>query len=262
MFLNFCKMLYTKLKGERMKVVYIVDSITEINSKIETLKTRFGDNIVYVVKANLATLFKTYGHTANAIYNKNLPTVLSAMLLKSPVEDIIICYSSVKLDNNLLNRFITEIGDKSKVVNVMPTYNGFERMCQGAYNIYVKSLFKAKDSLISPKLQFLPYNMVVELLSTHFSNRLFEIDAKYTKTIYIEDKELSQTLKIDNKISHFQLIPVIAALIISMALIACLAFVSMNYVVILIFVFLYILDFVLAIIFQCKSYFDKRFFNR
>ena len=71
MFLKFDKILYTNLKGESMKVVYIVDSITEINSKIDTLKTRFGDNIVYVVKASLATLFKTYGHTANAIYNRD-----------------------------------------------------------------------------------------------------------------------------------------------------------------------------------------------
>lgn len=245
-----------------MKVVYIVDSITEINSKINTLKTRFGDNIVYVVKANLVALFKTYNHTPNAIYNKNLPTILSALLLKSPVEDIVICYASVKLDKNLLNKFITAIGDKTKVVNIMPMYTGFEHMCQGAYNIYVKSLFKTSDSLISPKLQFLPYSLVVELLSTHFSNRLFEIDSKHSKTIYIEDKELSNSLKVKNKVSRFQLIPIIAALIISMALIACLAFIGINYVIILSFIFLYILDFVLAIIFQCKSYFDRRFFNK
>lgn len=242
-----------------MKVVYVIDSIADINVKINSLKLRFGDNIVYVVKSNLVTIFKTYGYNPNAIYGNNLPHVLSALLLKSRVEDIIICYSSLNLDNHMLNSFITAIGDKTKVVNVLPTYSGFEKMFLGLYNVYVKSLFKAKDSLISPKLQFLPQNLVVELLSTHMGNRLFEIDEKFAVTIYIEDKDMSKNLKVKNTPSKYQLISIIVALVISMGLILCLAFTKFNYLLILLFIFLYILDIVISIIFQCKTYFDRRF---
>ena len=242
-----------------MKVVYIIDSITDINNKINAMKTRFGDNIVYVVNYNLVKLFTTYGHTPNAIYGNNLPKVLSNLLLKSPVEDIVICYSSVNPNTDLLNRFISAIGNGSKVVNVLPEYNAFERFGLGIYNVYVKSLFKAKDSLISPKLQFLPQGLVVELLSSHMGNRLFEIDEKYSITLTFEDKEINKSLKVKNTLSRFQLIPLIAALIITMGLILCLAYVKINYAIILVFVFLYILDIVLAVIYQCKAYFDKRF---
>ena len=45
-----------------MKVVYVVDCISEVNQKINLIKNRFGDNILYVVRADLVDLFKTYGY--------------------------------------------------------------------------------------------------------------------------------------------------------------------------------------------------------
>ena len=41
-----------------MKVVFVIDSITELNNKLNMLKTRFGNDILYVVKSNLVNLVK------------------------------------------------------------------------------------------------------------------------------------------------------------------------------------------------------------
>ena len=62
------------------------------------------------------------------------------------------------------------------------------------------ALFKAKDSNISPKLQFLPASFVDELMNSHFGNRLFEIDEKFTTTLYLEKGEQNNSFK--NKWTH------------------------------------------------------------
>ena len=43
-----------------MKVIFVVDSISEINNKINLLTNKFQTNIVYIVRADLVELFKTY----------------------------------------------------------------------------------------------------------------------------------------------------------------------------------------------------------
>ena len=242
-----------------MKVIFVIDSITELNNKLNMLKTRFGNNILYVVKSNLVDLVKTYGINPNGVYKNNYIKVMHILLSYNQNQDIVICYSSVKLNNNLLNQFISRIGDKSKIVNVMPNYNAFEKISNNAYNIYVKSLFKVNDSLVSSKLQFLPKEVVAELVYTHFGNRLFLNDEKYTSTIYLEKGELSESLKTKSTFSKFNIIPIIIALAITMALILTLAFVKINYLIVLVFIFAYFLDILIAIIFHFKSKFDQRF---
>lgn len=242
-----------------MKILFVIDSITDLNSKINMIKTRFGNDILYVVKYNLTTLVKTYGISPNATYQNNFIKVVHTLLAYNLEHDIIVCYSSVNLNNELLNNFITKIGNKEKIVNVMPHYNSFEKLNNNIYNIYVNSLFKAKDTMASPKLQFIPAELIPELLSTHFGNRLFNVDEKYTSTLYIEKGDLNKSLKTKISFSKWYLIPIIVALIISLALTLSLAFIKLNYLLILIFTLLYVLDIIIAVIFHCKSKFDKRF---
>lgn len=243
-----------------MKVVYIVDSISDLNQKINLLKMKFGDNISYVVRADLVELFKTYGFTPNAIYYKNLTTIVHTMLIKSDnIEDFVICYASLKFDNSLLTKFINNIGNKTKIVSLMPNYNTYEQMCNATYNVYVKSLFKAKDSMVSPKLQYIPGNIAVELLSSHLGNRLFELPPEINKTIPIENKEINKSMKIKSQPLKYSLIACIIALIITAGLLASIAYFKVNYLIILSCIILYILDIVLTIIFHSKAKFDQRF---
>lgn len=244
-----------------MKIVCVVDSVTNIMHKIDMLKNRFGDNIIYVVKNKLAPLFKTYGYTPNAIYTTNLSKVIHVLLSNAELYDTVIYYTSLALTNDLLNKFISRMADKSKVVFVKPNYNTFEKMCYSTYNLYVRSLFKMNDSLASPKLQFLPKAYVAELLQSHFANKLFELSEEYSTTINIHDKEMSKSLKPKKTFNRFTLISLIVALSITIGLILCLAFIGATFLVILGFVCLYLLDLVLAIIFKCKDTFDKRFLH-
>ena len=244
-----------------MKIVYVGDSITDIKNKINLVKTYFGDKIVYVVKSHFLSIFETFGYKANAVYKKNLAEIIHILLLKSEIEPVLVCYSSLDFDANLLARFRSRIGTGEKIVNIMPNYNGFEKLCNTTYNVYVKALFKAKDSLISPKLQYLPVAFVVELLNSHFGNKLFETNPENSSTLYIENSELNNSTKIKTKFNKFALLPIIFALLITIFLVISLAFVSVNYILILTFVSLYFLDIVFAIIYQCKLYFDARFLN-
>ncbi|MCQ2564464.1 MAG: hypothetical protein MJ152_01195, partial [Clostridia bacterium] len=144
-------------------------------------------------------------------------------------------------------------------VNVQPKYNFFEQMHNGAYNIYVKSLFKTKDSMASPKLQYLPMNFAAELLITHFANRLFELDPQFVKTIYVEEKQESKSLKVAHTFNRANLISIILALIITIGLVVCMAFTNMHYVLILSFIALYLLDLAFCLILNYKHKFDHRF---
>jgi hypothetical protein len=248
-----------------MKVIYVIDSVTDINSKIQLLQNRFGKDIYYVVKANFVKIFQTYGYQINAIYTKNLPEVVHTMLAKSDeIDDVVYLFSSLKIDDNILNRFISAIQANSrKVVNVCPNYSFFEQMSNAAYNVYVKALFKNKDNLASAKMQYLPKEFVMEILASHFGNKLFEINPAYCKELYFEDKEFNNNLKTKTGFNKNLLVPIILALTLTIALFTTMVLLQgLNYIAILIFVTLYLLDIMLTIIYQCKIYVDKRFFDK
>ncbi len=242
-----------------MKVVIVVDSINELKNKINMIKGHFGDNILYVVKAQINSLFETFGFTANAIYHKNLAKVMHVLLARDSVEDTLIYYTSLHLTELFLNKFSAKTVNRNKVVNVCPTYNTFEEAHNSIYNIYVNSVFKIKDSMISPKLQFLPKQFVNELIETHIANRLFELNPEITDTIYIENKEIKKTLKPKKQFNKNFLIPIIIALIATIGLFMLIAFDKMNYLLVLLFVVIYSLDLFVSLIYKYKEEFDSRF---
>lgn len=242
-----------------MKVVYVIDCITDLNKKINLLTNRFGENIFYVVKADLVEIFKTYGYLPNAIYYKNLTEVIHSLLSKSEIDDVIICYASLKFDASLLNKFANAIGDKTKLVNLMPKYNSFENMCNSAYNVYVKSLFKIKDSLASNKLQFIPAMFVEELLSSHLGNRMFEMNEEFVKFVSVENQEINKSMKTKSHSLKYNIISILIALVVTIGLLASIAYYKPNYLIILTCIILYVLDITLTIIFHCKAKFDQRF---
>ena len=243
-----------------MKIVFVVDSISDINAKINNMRSHFGDNILYVVQSNLVTLFETFNHAPNATYsNKNLIEVIHSLLSRGEVDDTIIYYSSLNLNEKFMTLFAGKVANRMKVVNVVPKYNAFEKFENSMYNSYVKALFKIKDSLASPKLQYLPKLFVQELLATHLGNRLFELDSKVVTNIYVENKEMSKNLKETKHFNSNNLISIICALVITIGLILCLVFTKMGYLIYLLFVFLYILDLFITAIMNYKSRFDQRF---
>ncbi len=242
-----------------MKVIYIVDSISDLNNKINLLRMKFGENIFYVVRADLVDLFKTYNYIPHAIYYNNLTKVVHNFLLKQEVSDIVVYYSSLKLNNELLTKFTNSIGNKMKIVSLSPKYNVFEQICNSVYNVYVKSLFKTTDSMVSNKLQFIPQHFLIELLNSHLGNRLFEISQEHTKSITLENPEINTSMKTKIKPLKYLLISFIITLLITSSLLLSVAYFKVNYISILISVTLYFLNFLLTTIFLCKAKFDQRF---
>lgn len=242
-----------------MKIIYVIDTISNLNNKINLLKDKLGNEIYFVVKADLVDLFKTYNYQPNAIYYNNLTKIIQSLLLNVDVDDIIICYASLNFDRNLLNKFISNIGAKDKLVSVMPKYNMLESACNSVYNVYVKTMFKLKDSLVSPKLQFIPSFMAVELMSSHLGNRLFEIENQYLRVIYVENEESNKTLKVKTPWLTLSIISILITLVLTAGLLASIAYLGPSYISIFLFVICYMLNIILTIIFLCKAKFDKRF---
>ena len=261
MFFILIKIVYNLVIGVYMKVIYVVDSITDATKKINAITNKFGNNILYVVRADFVDFFKTYGYPTNAVYYKNLTEVIHSMLLRAEADDVLICYSSLKFNDMLLTKFSNSIGNKTKVVNLMPQYNMFEQMCNSTYNVYVKSLFKIKDSLISTKLQFIPNLFVQELLQSHLGNRLFELNPEFCRNVTFEDVEINKSMKTKTHPLKLCLISVIIALLITVGLLASLAYFKVSYIIILTCIILYISNVLLTIIFMCKQKFDNRFFK-
>lgn len=248
-----------------MKVIYVIDSIKDIKQKIQLLQNKFGNNILFVVKSKFVQIFQTYSHQVNAIYSKNLSEVIHHMLLKcNELEDVVYLMSSLDINNTVLDKFISAIySNPTKVVSACPNYSFFEQMSNAAYNIYVKSLFKNEDSLVSAKMQYLPKAFVQEILYSHFGNKLFKLTPGSYKDVYYEDKQFNNSLKTKTGFNKNLLVPIIIALIITAAMFTTLFLLKkINYITILIFIVLYLLDIALTIIYQCKIYFDKRFFDK
>jgi len=242
-----------------MKVVCVVDSITDFNNKVLTIKSHFGDDIVFIVKAALMPIFTTYGFQASAIYDKNLSKIIHITLLRCNKDDTVVYFTSLKINNLLLSDFINKIGNREKIVNFVPKYNSFEKICLKVYNLYTKTIFKSEDCLASPKLQFLPQPYIENLLTSHFANRMFEMPSNLVVSHETDDAEINKTAKIKTKFGKSELISIIVALIISLSLLLTVAFAKMNYIITVIFVLLYVLDFLIYIILKCKFYFDSRF---
>lgn len=241
-----------------MKIVFVVDSALDLKRKVELIKTHFGDDINFVVKAQLVPLFQTFGYNANAVYTNNLARVIHMLLFRANVSDVLVYYSSLLIDNDFLTKFKSKILG-NKVVSVMPEYNAFEHMSNSIYNCYVKALFKAKDSLTSPKLQYLPAPFVMELLNSHFGNKLFELNPAVVTYVKTEDKALNKSLKVKPNNTKITLISLIVALVITMLLVISMAFTKMHFLLIVLFVCLYVVDIFLAVILSCKQNFDTRF---
>lgn len=242
-----------------MKIIYVVDSISNLKQKISLFESQIPSEMLFVVRADLVPIFETYGYKANAIYYKNLTEVIHYLLLDCNVDNILIYYSSLNIDRALLNKFCVSIGDKSKVVTLMPNYNLLESAANSIYNIYVKSMFHLKDSLVSAKLQFIPADYSVELMKTHLGNRLFETSAEHTKTVYTDNATTNKTMKSTFKPLRSCLLSIIITLIITAGMLATIAYLTTNFVAISIFVVMYILNILLTIIFLCKQRFDYRF---
>ncbi len=264
----FCQIVYNNNIGESMKLIFVVDSISKINAKINMMTNRFGNEIFFCVKKELLGLFKSYGHAVHAVYSRNLSlaihTILKSSMTKGEeinMDSVVIFYSSLDIDDTLLNKFMNTIGDGQRIVNVMPQYNAFEKLYNSLYNVYVYSVFKNKDSMASPKLQYLPTKFVAYLLTSHVANKLFLPDPHLVKTIVVDNKLQNESLKVRTKFNHFELVPIILALLITIFLIVSLKFIGVNFILILAFVLMYLLDIVCAYIYKFKLVFDSRFFR-
>lgn len=237
----------------------VVDSIVDLEDKISKMRDHFGSDIRFVVENKLVSIFKTYSYNIDAIYTQNCSTVLQGLLLRLNTDDTIIYFTSLDVDMALLRQFTNSIGDRSKVVVLEPRYNIFERIFNKMYNTYVKNLFTLRDSLCCKKLQFIPKDLLEELLATHLGNRLFDIPDRSTIGVVTKDNKVNASWKNETRDHKPLLINLIIALSITLLLVISLTVFHIKYILISIFIMCYLLDFVISLIYAFKTKFDNRF---
>lgn len=243
-----------------MKVAYIVDSLTDFTKRINLISSKFGhNNIYFIVRADLMPVFETFSYTAHAVYYKKLSTVLHLLLQNTKRDDVVIYNASLHITENLLNKFIRNIKDGSKIVSLSPTYSRFETMVNSLYNKYVQSLFNIEDSLVSSKLQFIPAAFVNELLKSHISNRLFSLNPEISASFTSDHPLVNKTSKSTYSKLKLNLIFSISFLVITMLFMLSIAYLKIKILGCFIFAILIILNTVIYCISNFKMRFDSRF---
>ena len=245
-----------------MKVAYIVDSLTDFSKRIELITKKFGrEKIYFIVRADLMPFFETFSYTAHAVYYKKLTTVLHLLLQNTQKDDVVICHASLHLTENLLNKFLYFIKGGNKLVSLVPEYSNVEKTFNSLYNRYVRSIFNVEDSLVSSKLQYIPQPFVEELLQTHISNRLFNVNPELCTFFTSEHPLVNSTSKSTYPKLKINLIFTMTSLIIVALFLLSLAYIKIKFVGCFLFVLLIILNVVLAFIAHFKQRFDHRFLN-
>lgn len=242
-----------------MRVLVVVDSIVDIKKKVEKFSNKFGDNLNFVVSNELVDIFKTYGYPVHAIYTRECSNVIHLLLGRLTIDDTIIYYTSLDVEDGLINKFSQTIAAKDCVVSLNPQYNFFERTFNKLYNVYVRKLAKCDDTLYSKKLQFIPKSVMEDLIDSHVANRLFVNSDYKSKDITTNDKTENKNWKKSEKNFKPLVINAIAALMITIMFLMSIILFGAKYVVVLIFIMLYALDLVISFMYAFKLKFDQRF---
>ena len=246
-----------------MKIAYIVDSLTDFSKKIDLLISKFGrEKIYFIVRADLMPFFETFDYTAHAVYYKKMSTILHLLLQNTKKDDVVICYASLHFTENLLNKFLYYIKkDENKIVSLLPNYSGIENAINSLYNKYVRSLFNIDDSLVSSKLQYIPQIFVEELMQTHISNRLFNVNRELCTFFTSEHPQVNKTAKSTYPKLKLNLIFTMSFLIITALFLLSIAYLKIKFIGYFLFIILIILNTVIGFISHFKQRFDHRFLS-
>lgn len=163
-----------------MDILFVIDSIKNLDKKISLITDNFGNNIKFFVHAKLvADIAKNKFIATNtiAIYNKNVNVTIDKYIKSANYTptNTLLYYSSADIDSTILNEMRDKIILNPSTIYVKKHFNLFKKCWVWIYNKIVKTVFGMYDEYASIKLQYISENVMRSLIDVKFRNHIFTI---------------------------------------------------------------------------------------
>lgn len=241
-----------------MQTFFVIDSIKDLDKKVNLIINNIGDDIKFFVKASLYTKITHNAFVLKNIvgaYKNNEKRKIDEYLQSSNcvLDSTILYYSSVDIDTALL----VKLREKSKAgydsVFVKSKQNIFQKFGDWIYKTFAMFMYRVSDANCSPKLQAMSKAFMEYLQATTFCNHILEV--KY-KIVLEVGKNTSLTPKV--KFNKYYLYDLIGFFALILGYILLEAFFNLRFFVYFAIVLGTILAIIVALMIACFSKFNAR----
>lgn len=245
-----------------MQTFFIVDSIKDLDKKIDNIISNIGDNIKFFVKAKFYTRVAQNSFLLKniaGVYN-NKPNYKIDEYLKSDkcaeVDATLLYYASVDVGEDVLKRMREKMTYNYDSVFVNSKQNWWNKLTGWFYKKITKLMYRVSDVNCSTKIQLISKRFMQYLQETTFCNHPFEVSKMCV--INVAGKEQVSTLKSKIRFNKYNLYNLLALLIIWVAFVICEAHFDLPFFVYFAVVLSTILAIVVALMLWCFSKFNSR----
>ena len=162
-----------------MEVLFVVDSVENIDSKISLFDALNVDIKFFVHSNNVAKLAKKKSvlNRIKSIYNNNVNLTIDQYLKSSDYipTPTILYYSSAEIDLQLINRIRENLQLKPNTIYVKKRFSWWDKVKLWFYQKFIRLIFGMKDECASVKLQYFNEKVMEIFVKTSFKNHIFSM---------------------------------------------------------------------------------------
>lgn len=244
-----------------MEILFIVDSLKDIDKKISIITDNFGENIKFFVSSKLIAKLSTnkkvmaglksiYGFSVNDTINQYVQAKEYAP------QDTILYYSSADLNNELAEQMREAIQFAPPTVYFKKQLNWFGKFKVWCYNKLVKAIIGMEDEFASVKFQYMNVEFMSELAQTSFKNHILSLpDTEKVELDKEQSKSFYDKVGFNKKFLYCPI--AICLLLIGYVLLE--AFVKVKFWMYLFVILILVAIVVSTCMFAIKNVFDKRY---
>lgn len=182
-----------------MEILFIVDSIKDIDKKIALLEPLGADIKFFVDAKNVAKLTRKKRVVAHisAIYNNNINATIDKYLKDENYKPCatVIYYSSAELTVEIVNQIRQQLQLNPDTIYVKKKLSLWNRFKMWFYHKVIRFIFGANDAYASVKLQYFSADLMEAFVATSFKNHIFNINNSVSIELS-KDKEKSYYNKV------------------------------------------------------------------
>lgn len=196
-----------------MQTFFVIDSVDNLQQKIDLISNNIGDDIKFFVKTSLFTKINNNSFVINnllGIYEKNEKEKIDEYIKseKFNLDSIFLYYASVSVSVDTLKTIHSKMSFGYDSIFVEPKRNVFEKFTTWCYDKISQLVFRVKDACCSTKVQYLSKNFVEHLKQTSFNNHILDVPFSYK--VSEQDKSNCKSLQDKIKFSKFLIYDLIA----------------------------------------------------
>lgn len=245
-----------------MQVFYIIDNVEDLDINIEKINHIFDSKINFFVDSKLYLSISTNKfvmENLSGLYQNSVNKKIDEFIKKDSfvVDDVLLFYNSVKINDNLL----LEVKDKIKygydAICLRKKEKGFKNFLNKIYSKVVSWMFNVCDALCFTKCQYISKAFLEHLKESKFNNHILKPDN--IKEFEIEDGKEIASLKTKIKVQPYSLYNAIAFFVTIILFVLFIVFIKMMFLIYFMFLLLILLEIALAIMLVVNNIFYNRF---